>query len=202
MPKISPLKTLVDAALAKKTRINADDAHAILAEVEKDKKFKPDEMKELKRLTKLPASRFIRKDEFIANPNDPEDGMNVKTNPKAWLESEVELGEATLKMRSSLPGVTVTLGNPKEFNDDDFGSYFSRKLAVSVTGKNITRDGTLSFTYGKHNVSVQAKKGETMEHFMDKVTNAILRSEGGSVQYSGYVSPTRSTKQTVTYEVL
>ena len=198
---ITPLKKLVDTALTKK-KINADDARAILREVEKDNKFTTAEATQLKRLTQLPSSRFQRNDEFIPNPYDSEDGITIKTDPKAWLKSEVEMTEAKLKVTSSVPGVTVTLGKIKKFTEEDFGDYFRRELSVSVTGKTVARNGTIEFSYGSRNISVEVKAGDTLSRVVGRLTSAITRKEGGSTQYHGFIDDKKSGKQTVTFEVL
>ncbi len=80
MPPVN-LKKLVDAKLAQ-PKITPDDAREVLEVVKKDKKFSAAEVKQLERLASLPKSRFEKRDEYIPNPWDPEDGVTVKADPK------------------------------------------------------------------------------------------------------------------------
>ena len=194
------LKKLVDTKLAQK-KITPDDARELIAKVEKDKRFDASEVKQLQRLTALPKSRFEKKDEFIPNPMDPEDGVTITADPKRWLEGTVQLATAKLEVKHTIPELAIKLSSPKEFDDEDFGSHFARTLDVTVHGKEASKDGTIDFTYGTRNISVAVKKGESLSKIVDRLTSAIMRKEG-SISISGNVDEHKAGRQTVKIEVL
>jgi hypothetical protein len=194
------LKKLVDTKLAQK-KITADDAREILGKVQKDKRFDATEVKQLQRLAQLPKSRFERSNEFIPNPFDSEDGVTIKTNPKAWLEGTVQMATAKLNVKSTVDGLSVKLSGTKEFEVEDFGSHFARNLEITVHGKAAEQDGTVDFTYGNRNIFVPVKAGDTMAKIVSRIEAAVMRKEG-SVSVEGFVDASKSGKQTVKIEVL
>ncbi len=194
------LKKLVDAKLQQK-KITADDARELLAVVSKDKKFEVSEAKQLKRLSELPKSRFQRSDEYIPNPMDSEDGVTIKTDPKRWLETTVQLATAKLNVKSTIPELALKLSSPKEFDDEDFGSHFARTLDVTVHGQKASKAGTIDFTYGTRNIKLEVKEGESLTKVMNRLESAIMRKEG-SISVSGWYDENKSGKQTVKIEVL
>ena len=194
------LKKLVDTKLAQK-KITPDDAREVLGRVNADKKFDKTEVAQLKRLTALPPSRFEKRDEYIPNPSDPEDGVTIKADPKKWLESTVLLATARLSVKSTIPELAVKLSSPKEFEVEDFGSHLARTPDVTVHGKAASKDGTIDFTYGNRNIKVDVKKGESLTKVMNALEAAIMRKEGSS-SVEGFYDENKAGKQTVKIEVL
>lgn len=194
------LKKLVDTTLAHK-KITADDAREVLGRVTKDKRFDADEVKQLKRLAELPKSRFERKDEYIPNPYDPEDGVTIKADPKKWLENTVQLATAKLTVKSTIPELALKLSGTKEFDDDEFGSHLARTLDVTVNGKTVEKAGTIDFTYGSRHISFDVKAGESMTKVMNRLESAILKKEG-TLSVQGWYDENKAAKQTIKIEVL
>ncbi|MBM4781905.1 MAG: hypothetical protein GQE15_29855 [Archangiaceae bacterium] len=199
MPPVN-LKKLVDAKLAQ-PKITPDDAREVLEVVKKDKKFSASEVKQLERLASLPKSRFEKRDEYIPNPYDPEDGVTVKADPKKWIDGTLELATAKLNVASSIPEISVKLSAPKEFEIEDWGSHLARTLDVTVSGKTASKDGTIAFTYGSRNISVPVKKGEDLEKVINRLESALLKKEG-SLEIDGWFDKNKSGKQTIKFEVL
>ena len=179
------LKKLVDTKLLQK-KITPDDARDVLERVKADKKFSKTEVEQLKRLTSLPAARFEKRDEYIPNPNDPEDGVTIKADPKKWLENTVQLATASLTVKSSIPELSVKLSSTKEFEFEDFGSHLAR---------------TLDFSYGSRNLKVEVKEGEPLAKILNKLESAIIKKEG-SISVEGWYDESKSGKQTIKIEVL
>jgi hypothetical protein len=194
------LKKLVDTKLLQK-KITADDAREVLGAVEKDKKFKPAEVAQLKRLAELPASRFERKQEYFPNPNDPEDGVYLKTDPKKWIQGTVELATAKLEVKSSIPELSFKLSEPKEIVDEDYGSHFSRMLDVTAQGKAAAKAGTIAFSYGAREVSLEVKAGEPMSKIINRIESALLKKEG-AMSVNGFYDEKKTSRQTISFEVL
>lgn len=194
------LKKLVDTKLLQK-KITPDDARDVLERVKADKKFSKTEVEQLKRLTALPAARFEKRDEYIPNPNDPEDGVTIKADPKKWLENTVQLATASLSIKSTIPELSVKLSSTKEFEFEDFGSHLARTLDFTVGGKTASKAGTIDFTYGSRTIKVEVKEGEPLAKIMNKLESAIMKKEG-SISVEGGFGESKSGKQTIKIEVL
>ena len=184
-----------------KPKIDPDDTREVLEVIRRDSRFSPNEISQLRRLDALPASKFLKKDEFIPNPSDPEDGVTIKADPKKWIKSELELATAELKVRSTVPEVKLALSKPKEYEDEDFGSHLSRSLDITVKGEKLAQGGTIDFSYGSRNISVAVKKGDALSKVVDRITSAVLKKEG-SMSIDGIVDDDKSSAQTVRLEVL
>lgn len=194
------LKKLVDTKLQQK-KISVDDTREVLAAVQKDKKFKPEEVAQLKRLAELPASRFEKKVEYFPNPYDPEDGVNIKAQPKKWLEGTIELATAKLEVKHTIPELAFKLSEPKEIVDEDYGSHFSRMLDVTTHGQTASKAGTVEFSYGSRTVSFEVKAGEPLSKVMNRLESALMKKEG-SLSISGFFDEKKTGKQTLRFEVL
>ncbi|MFO0595595.1 MAG: hypothetical protein U0228_09830 [Myxococcaceae bacterium] len=197
---INKLQKLVDTKLQQK-KITADDAREVIGLVEKDKKFDVKEARQLERLTKLPATRFQRSDEYIPNPNDPEDGVTIKTDPKKWLETTVQLATAKLSVKHTVPEVEIKLSGTKEFDDEDFGSHFARTVDVTVHGKEVSKDGPIEFSYGTRTIKVDVKKGDSLDKVINRIESALLKKEG-TMSVQGFYDEKKIGKQTIKFEVL
>ena len=156
---------------------------------------------QLKRLSELPKSRFQRKDEFIPNPLDPEDGVTIKADPKKWLENTIKLATAKLTVKSTISELSLKLSNPKEFDDGDFGSHTARTLDVTVHGKAAAKAGTIEFGYADRTIKLEVKKGEGLDSVLNRRESMLLRKEG-SLSVDGFYDSKKSGKQTVKFEVL
>ena len=199
MPPIT-LKKLVDQKIAK-PKIDPDDTREVLEVIRRDSRFSTGEISQLRRLAALPASKFLKKDEYIPNPNDPEDGVTIKADPKRWITAELELATAQLTVRSTVPEVKLSLSKPKEYEVEDFGPHLARSLDISVKGKKLAEGGTIDFSYGSRNVSVAVKKGEALSRVVDRIIGAVQKKEGiASVR--GSIDDAKSGTQTVHLEVL
>lgn len=194
------LKKLVDTKLAK-SKINPDDAREILSAVHADKTISAAEVTQLRRLADLPASRFQKKDEFLPNPMDAEDGVTIKADPKKWIENTLQLATATLTLRSTIPELSLSLSRPKTFSDEDFGDHQARTLDITTKGQKVSRDGTIDFSYGSRNISVAVKAGASLQSVVDRLESALLKKEG-AMSVEGRIDPAKSGKQTVKFEVL
>jgi hypothetical protein len=199
MPSVS-LKKLVDTKLAK-SKIDPDDAREVLGAVNADTKISAAEVTQLRRLAALPASRFQKKDEFIPNPMDAEEGVTIKADPKRWIENTLQLATATLTLRSTIPELSVSLSKPKTFSDEDFGERQARTLDVTIKGQKASKDGTIDLSYGSRNISVAVKAGASLESVVNRLQTDILEKEG-ALSIEGNIDPAKSRKQTVKFEVL
>lgn len=195
------LSQLVDSKI-RKAKITPADAREVLAVVEKDSKYDKAEVTQLRRLTALPASKFQKKDEFIPNPSDADDGVTVTADPRKWLKGAVELATAKLTVRSTIPEVSIALSDVKEYDVEDFGTHLARSLDVTVKGRNAAQAGTIAFSYGSKKIEVLVKKGESMFSINEKIEAKLLKAQGGSLSINGFISANRTAPQTVKYEVL
>lgn len=164
------------AALARKPIIKDQDAARLLSLAEKDEKITSVEARALGKVAGLPNDRFEKRGASVTG------SVSDLRSSSEWA---TELLAAKLDVKSTVPGLSVSLDKAVTVEVGDYGNSYHRFLNVEMKGKTAGKDGSLSFEYGDFKVTVPVKKGMSAARIFNAVESKVLHQQNGAMTVRG-----------------
>jgi hypothetical protein len=124
-----------------------------------------------KKVAALPDSSFVDRQK-------PSYVRSLRDELREYAEGIATLQRVKLYIASKVPGITVSLKRDIAVVDlDEHGYHHELILEVKMPSNKADHDGTLAFTYGTFEVSIEVKRGQSRDSIMSRIEARLQRQQ-------------------------